>query len=77
MSILLIVPSPPINVTVVRVGDKTVLVSWMPPLEPNGLITLYELMYAGYLVSNTSDMIEVLRYVLCQKYHVLTESFSP
>lgn len=63
MSILLLVPSPPTNVTVVRVGDKTVLVSWMPPLEPNGQITLYELMYAGYLVLNTS---EVLRYILCK-----------
>ena len=45
------VPGPVRNVTVeLRQGadDVSAVFSWLPPDEPNGVITLYQVLYAGY-----------------------------
>lgn len=31
-----------------QVDGPSILVTWMPPLEPNGVITSYDIHYAGY-----------------------------
>lgn len=43
----LTVPSAPVNVTLKQVGDAEVVLSWEPPLQPNGILDMYEIWYAA------------------------------
>ena len=44
-------------VDVIITSDTTVTVKWDPPIQPNGIITGYEVKYSVY--ENTSDIISV------------------
>ena len=41
------VPSSPLNVTVTNKTSTTLLVTWLPPSKPNGVLTSFELCYTG------------------------------
>ncbi len=41
------VPSSPLNVTVANKTSTTLLVTWLPPAIPNGVLTNFELCYTG------------------------------
>lgn len=41
-------PGPPADIKVVVMSSSSLLVSWLPPLEPNGIVTKYNL-YARYV----------------------------
>ena len=41
------VPFPPLNVTVLMKTSTALLVSWLPPSTPNGVLTSYEVYYTG------------------------------
>ena len=41
------VPSPPLSVTVSDKTSTTLLVTWLPPATPNGVLTSYEVYYKG------------------------------
>ena len=45
-------PSVPLNVTVFNETSTTLLVTWMLPSAPNGVITSYELYYMGVSSEN-------------------------
>lgn len=40
---VLVVPGPPADIKVVVSSPQSLLVSWLPPFEPNGVITKYNL----------------------------------
>ena len=40
-------PSPPLNVTVLMKTSTSLLVSWLPPSMPNGVLISYEVYYTG------------------------------
>lgn len=40
---LILVPGPPADIKVVISSPQSLLVSWLPPFEPNGVITNYNL----------------------------------
>ena len=40
-------PSPPVNVVAENVTSRTVVVSWDPPVEPNGVILNYTVTFRG------------------------------
>ena len=54
------VPGPPHNVSMRLVNDTTVLVSWQSPKEPNGVITEYEVYYAGFVDNNGSSYMDLV-----------------
>ena len=41
------VPSPPLSATVADKTSTTLLVTWLPPATPNGVLTSYEVYYKG------------------------------
>ena len=41
------VSSAPLNVTVANKNSTTLLVTWLPPTTPNGVLSIYELQYTG------------------------------
>ena len=47
LSSLHTVPSAPLNVTVANKNSTTLLVTWLPPSTPNGVLSSYELQYTG------------------------------
>lgn len=41
--------SPPTDLQLSAIDSFSVLVSWRPPLEPNGIIVSYQMLYSGNL----------------------------
>ena len=39
-------------VDVVNISDTTLLITWKPPIQPNGIITGYEVIYSVYKDDN-------------------------
>ena len=48
----LTVPTAPRSLMIVDVTDTTVILSWMPPDSPNGIITRYQVQYR---IANSND----------------------
>ena len=46
-------------VDVVSISDTTSLVTWDPPIQPNGIITGYEVIYSVYEDDNNSIVVPV------------------
>lgn len=44
-------PEAPRNLSVQMEEDTTIVVTWLPPEHPNGIIDLYQMAYAGYNLS--------------------------
>ena len=63
-------PGPVKNVTIdLRQGtdNVTALLSWLPPDEPNGVITQYQVFYAGY----NGTQVYILLFVLLFQIRLL------
>ena len=41
-------------VDVVSISDTTAIVTWKPPIQPNGIITSYEVIYSVYEDDNNN-----------------------
>ena len=53
-ALLLTVPEAPRNISVKLDAHTSVIVTWMPPKNPNGVIQEYQIEYTGYIMkSNT------------------------
>ena len=46
------VPSAPLNVTVVNKTSTALLVTWLPPTMPNGVLAMFMLRYTGVSTGN-------------------------
>ena len=46
-------------VDVVSISDTTSLVTWDPPIQPNGIITGYEMIYSVYEDDNNNIVVPV------------------
>ena len=46
-------------VDVVSISDTTSLVTWDPPIQPNGIITGYEVIYSVYEDDNNNIVVPV------------------